>query len=302
MTARVGRGLPGPRPPPSHHSLPMPGTPGRRREPRVISAGRVGDPWSHLQLRYRLPSRREGGAPGIAPRPLPFLERLCGAPLRCASGQGESSRVCVARAAPVTPSSSSRNRRPLPALAGRAFCEGAPEAKLGVRPRKPDSGEPRSPEGLPGTASRPCRPLGSGRVINQTVRRGGAGGGGACCWPLPARVRGLPWRDSQRPASRAGEAGGAWGRSPGLGCRTPARLRGSPAGARRLPGRRRVGAERCGFGARAFSFSARQRGARRSAALAFDFTPGKCFTSSSRLKAGVPPPRYSVPSLGAARR
>lgn len=72
------------------------------------------------------------------------------------------------------------------------------------------------------------RPLRSRRVINQTVRRAGPGGG-TCCWPRPARAGDLPWRDSQRATSRAGEAGGAWGQSPGLGRRTPARLRESPA-------------------------------------------------------------------------
>lgn len=89
--------------------------------------------------------------PGTARRrgdqavPSPLLEGPCGARLRCASGRGASSRVCVARAAPVTPSWSSRSRRPLPALAGPAFYAAVPAARR-------DAGQARCPARQAGQA------------------------------------------------------------------------------------------------------------------------------------------------------
>lgn len=92
----------------SHRWLPRPGSPGRPREPRVISAGGVWDPWPPLGLKYLLPSGLGGGAARIGPGPLPFLERPSRALFRGASGEGASSRVCVARTARVTPFSCRR--------------------------------------------------------------------------------------------------------------------------------------------------------------------------------------------------
>lgn len=174
---------------------------GDGRRPRTVRSRcpgpRVGDPWSQLQLRHRLPSRCEDGAAGVGPGPLPFLERLCGALLRGASGQGQSGRVCVARAAPVTPSSSCRNRRPLPALAGRAFYEGAPEAKLGVRPRKRDRGDPRSPEApFRGRRPDPAAPSAAGESLIKPSGGAGPEGAGRAAGPAPASERSRGWTPS----------------------------------------------------------------------------------------------------------
>lgn len=125
-----------------------PGPRGRRLEPRLISARGVGGPLASppTKVPATLQVRGPRGAAEIAPGPLPFRERPCGALLRCASGQGKSSRVCVARAAPVTPSSSSRNRRRLPALLDAPLMRAPPGPSLRVGPRQQGRGDRRSPE------------------------------------------------------------------------------------------------------------------------------------------------------------
>lgn len=190
---------------------------------------------------------RDRAARRASDGPSPFLERPCGALLRCASGRGASSRVCVARAAPVTSSWSSRSRRPLPAPGGPAFYAGVPEARRACGPSsvsRHDSRSrrgPRPPEGPSGDSAARSRLLSRPRVINQTARGAGRGRGVLLAPPR----RWAPGRSGFRAGGGRWEAGVPAGAGAGAGVGGPEPSLGSSRVTRASPGAFPAGTE-CG--------------------------------------------------------